>query len=169
MNVRADLTLCWLHRSDSRFYRAPANLILQEANVYNICYNRLTEVQSARVYSEIRKIFVVPINDYVWGTGNQPKYVHVAARNFYSCSIWTEQYALCFITNTKSTCVSAEFTNQFDCYFMSIHMKFLSFFRSFFLSFFLFFFTFIKCVTPPSIHRWCNICCLFPGDDSNKH
>ena len=65
----------------------------------------------------------------------KPKYVHVAARNFYSCSIWTEQYALCFITNTKSTCVSAEFTNQFDCYFMSIYMKFLSFFPSFFLSF----------------------------------
>ena len=46
-----------------------------------------------------------------------------------------QQYALCFITNTKSTCVSAEFTNQFDCYFMSIHMKFLSFFLSCFLSF----------------------------------
>ena len=85
------------------------------------------------------------------------------------CSIWTEQYALCFITNTKSTCVSAEFTNQFNCYFMAVHLKFLSFFLSFFLSSFLFFFTFIKCVTLPSIHRWCNICCLFPGDDSNKH
>ena len=46
-------------------------------------------------------------------------------------------------------------------------MKF-SFFLSF-LSFFLFvLFMFINCATLPSIHRWCNICCLFPGDDSNK-
>ena len=48
-------------------------------------------------------------------------------------------------------------------------MKFLSFVLSFFLFFFFFCFIFIKLVTLPSIHRWCNICCLFPGDDSNKN